>query len=123
MWAALCFTGTVVACILAIAVPVFSDLIGIAAALFAAWYTYGLAGFFWLHDVYHLQGGMQALKKRWIGTTLAVLTIIAGAFICVAGTYVSIKVSWTVPYFVLGLLTNANIHAADCGCVQDPYRR
>ncbi|EKM60924.1 uncharacterized protein PHACADRAFT_156049 [Phanerochaete carnosa HHB-10118-sp] len=91
VWLVLCLVGTAAACILAIAVPIFSDLIGITAALFAAWYTYGLAGFFWLHDVYHLKGGTQALKRRKFGTTLAVLTILAGAFICVAGTYVSIK--------------------------------
>ncbi|KAG1866262.1 amino acid transporter [Suillus tomentosus] len=91
VWTLLCFTGVAVAAILAIAVPIFSYLIGIAAALFAAWYTYGLAGFFWLHDVYHLKGGVDGLKGRPIGTILAVLTIIAGAFICAAGTYVSIK--------------------------------
>jgi hypothetical protein len=88
----LCFSGVALAVILAVAVPIFSYLIGIAAALFAAWYTYGLAGFFWLHDVYHLKGGMDGLKQRPSGTTIAVLTVIAGAFICVAGTYVSIKV-------------------------------
>jgi hypothetical protein len=93
VWTLLCFAGVAIAAILAIAVPIFSYLIGIAAALFAAWYTYGLAGFFWLHDVYHLKGGVDGLKRRPIGTTIAVLTIIAGAFICVAGTYVSIKVS------------------------------
>lgn len=91
IWTLLCFAGVAIAAILAIAVPIFSYLIGIAAALFAAWYTYGLAGFFWLHDVYHLKGGVDGLKRRPIGTTVAVLTIIAGAFICVAGTYVSIK--------------------------------
>jgi hypothetical protein len=92
VWLMLCLSLTVAACILAIAVPIFSDLIGIAAALFAAWYTYGLAGFFWLHDTYHLGGGKQELRRRWIGTTLALVTIVAGAFICVAGTYVSVKV-------------------------------
>jgi len=51
------------AVILAITVPIFSYLIGIMAALFAAWYTYGLAGFFWLHDAYHLEGGMDGLKR------------------------------------------------------------
>ncbi|KAG2129974.1 transmembrane amino acid transporter protein-domain-containing protein [Suillus clintonianus] len=91
VWTLLCFTGVAVAAILAIAVPIFSYLIGIAAALFAAWYTYGLAGFFWLYDVYHLKGGVDGMRRRPIGTTIAVLTIIAGAFICVAGTYVSIK--------------------------------
>ncbi|KAG1755078.1 transmembrane amino acid transporter protein-domain-containing protein [Suillus paluster] len=93
VWTLLCFAGVAIAAILAIAVPIFSYLIGIAAALFAAWYTYGLAGFFWLHDVYHLKGGVDGIKRRPIGTTLAVLTILAGAFICVAGAYVSIKVS------------------------------
>ncbi|KAG2076919.1 amino acid transporter [Suillus decipiens] len=91
VWTLLCFAAIAIAVILAIAVPIFSYLIGIAAALFAAWYTYGLAGFFWLHDAYHLKGGMDGLRQRPIGTTIAVLTIIAGAFICVAGTYVSIK--------------------------------
>ena len=92
-WFMLCFIAIVVSYILATAVPIFSDLIGIAASLFAAWYTYGLAGFFFLYDVYHLQGGVPALKRRWKGSALAVITIIIGAFVCVAGTYVSVKVS------------------------------
>ncbi|THH21467.1 hypothetical protein EW146_g75 [Bondarzewia mesenterica] len=96
VWISLCFAVVAVAFILAIAVPIFSYLIGIAAALFASWYTYGLAGFFWLYDIYHLEGGARALKRRWIGTALAVATILAGAFICVAGTYVSIKLTPTV---------------------------
>lgn len=92
VWIFLCLAAVTIAFVLAIAVPIFSDLIGIAAALFAAWYTYGLAGFFWLHDVYHLKGGCRALRKRPVGTVLAVLTIVSGAFICVAGSYVSIQV-------------------------------
>ncbi|KAJ8596533.1 amino acid transporter [Rhizopogon salebrosus TDB-379] len=93
VWIMLCFAGTAVAAVLAIAVPIFSYLIGITASLFAAWYTYGLAGFFWLHDVYHLKGGMDGIRRRPIGTTLAVLTILSGAFICAAGTYVSVKLT------------------------------
>lgn len=92
IWIALCFLAVAVAFVLAAAVPIFSDLIGITAALFAAWYTYGLAGFFWLHDTYHFKGRVAALKKRPLSTALAVLTILAGGFICVAGTYVSVKV-------------------------------
>jgi len=44
------------------------------------------------HFPSYLEGGKQALKRP-VGTILAVLTILAGAFICVAGTYVFIKVS------------------------------
>ncbi|KAF8559273.1 amino acid transporter [Imleria badia] len=78
VWTLLCIVGVVIGVLLAIAVPIFSYLIGIAAALFAAWYTYGLAGFFWLPDGRH----------QTVGTMLAVMTILAGAFVCVAGTYV-----------------------------------
>ncbi|KAJ7597241.1 transmembrane amino acid transporter protein-domain-containing protein [Mycena floridula] len=93
VWIALCVTTVAIAFILAVAVPIFSDLISLAAALFASWYTYGLAGFFWLHDTYHLRGGFNAFRKHPIATILAILTILAGAFICVAGTYVSVKAS------------------------------
>ena len=63
-------------------------LIGISTSLFTAWFTYGMAGFFWLHDIYYLEGGKQALKHCPVGTVLVVLSVLAGAFICVAGTYV-----------------------------------
>lgn len=46
---------------------------------------------FWLHDVYQDEGGMRALKRKWAQTGLAGLTILAGAFICVAGMYVTVK--------------------------------
>ncbi|KAK7064450.1 putative acyltransferase CST26 [Favolaschia claudopus] len=90
-WIGLCFAAVAVAFILAIAVPIFSYLIGIAASLFASWYTYGIAGFFWFHDSYHFRGGWVAVRKRPAQAALAAFTILLGAFVCVAGTYVSIK--------------------------------
>ncbi len=77
--------------VLAVGVPIFSYLIGIAAALFASWYTYGIAGAFWLHDSYYLSGSMQQWKRKPVMFVLSVLTFVAGGFICVAGTYVIIK--------------------------------
>ncbi|KAI0778022.1 transmembrane amino acid transporter protein-domain-containing protein [Trametes elegans] len=91
LWVALCFAMSAIAFVFASAVPIFSYLASIAASLFASWYTYGVAGLFWLFDTYRLQGGVDALKRRWIGTTLASATVLAGAFMCIAGTYVSIK--------------------------------
>ncbi|KAI9726720.1 MAG: hypothetical protein M1834_008655 [Cirrosporium novae-zelandiae] len=90
-WVGLILLMNGAAFILAVGVPIFSILIGLAASLFASWYTYGIAGFFWLYDHYHLHGGIPALKKAWKMSTLSVLTILAGAFICVAGTYSMIK--------------------------------
>ncbi|KAF7339694.1 Amino acid transporter [Mycena sanguinolenta] len=92
VWIALCVAAVAVAFILAIAVPIFSYLIGIAASLFASWFTYGVAGFFWVHDAYHLDGGWANIRRKPGQGALAIFTILLGAFICVAGTYVSIKV-------------------------------
>ena len=80
-WAALCLLATAAAFALASAVPIFA-------------YLTGVAGFFWLHDACRLgPGGARAtLRRRWPGAVLSTLTVLAGTFMCVAGTYVSIKV-------------------------------
>ncbi|EMC98585.1 hypothetical protein BAUCODRAFT_65599 [Baudoinia panamericana UAMH 10762] len=90
-WALLVLLMNAAAFVLAVGVPIFNYLIGIAASLFAAWFTYGIAGFFWLHDSYHDGDGFYTWARKWFQTTLAVLTIFVGAFICVAGLYVTIK--------------------------------
>ena len=90
-WILLVFLMNAAAFVLAIGVPIFNYLIGIAASLFASWYTYGIAGAFWLYDVYHDKGGFRAWKERWAMTGINVATLGAGAFICVAGMYVTVK--------------------------------
>lgn len=115
IWIVLCFASVAIAFVLATAVPIFSFLTGIIASLFASWYTYGIAGFFWLHDTYHLDGGRTALRRRWSGTAMAVFTILAGSFMSVAGTYVSIKVS---RFVVIDDVTGLTELLVDCGCVQ-----
>lgn len=90
-WTFLVVLANGAAFVLAIGVPIFSYLIGIAAALFASWYTYGLAGAFWIHDTYVLKGGMRALRQRPLMFVINILTLLAGGFICVAGLYAIIK--------------------------------
>ena len=90
-WISLIVVINVAAFVLAVGVPIFNYLIGIAASLFAAWYTYGIAGFFGIHMMYHDEDGWKNLARHPVQTTLSILTILAGAFICVAGTYVTIK--------------------------------
>lgn len=90
-WIVLIFLMNVAAFVLAVGVPIFNYLIGIAASLFASWYTYGIAGAFWLHDAYHDGNGVRTWTKKWPHTLLTTATIAAGAFICVAGTYVTIR--------------------------------
>ncbi|KAK3058464.1 hypothetical protein LTR09_000028 [Extremus antarcticus] len=74
-WAALVVIFNGAAFVLAVGVPIFNYLIGIAASLFAAWFTYGIAGMFWLHDSYHYEHGVRTWKRKWFQTTLAVLTV------------------------------------------------
>jgi hypothetical protein len=108
-WTVLVFIMSAAAFVLAVAVPIFSYLIGIAAALFASWYTYGIAGAFWLHDAYcefpaniiyaerlltsvDIHGaGTSGWRRSPLQFILCVLTVLAGAFICIAGTYVTVK--------------------------------
>jgi hypothetical protein len=89
-WTVLIVVMNALAFVLAVGVPIFKYLIGIAASLFASWYTYGIAGFFWLYDEYHKMGGRHAFTAAWPMTTICVLTIVSGAFICVAGMYVNV---------------------------------
>ena len=91
VWTILIIVMNGAAFVLAVGVPIFSYLIGIAASLFASWYTYGVAGAFWLHDSYHDGNGVSTWKKKWPQAALAAATFLAGAFICVAGTYVTIR--------------------------------
>ncbi len=91
VWIGLIVLMNAAAFVLAIGVPIFNYLIGIAASLFASWYTYGIAGAFWIYDAWVYQGGAEALRRNWPMAGLSVATLAAGAFICVAGTYVTIK--------------------------------
>ena len=48
VWALIVLMLWTVAWIIAEAIPVFNDLLGLISALFASWFTYGLSGVFWL---------------------------------------------------------------------------
>ncbi|MCJ1460734.1 hypothetical protein MMC28_011116 [Mycoblastus sanguinarius] len=91
VWIILIFIMNATAFVLAVGVPIFNYLVGIAASLFASWYTYGLAGAFWLYDAWVYKGGLEAWKRSWPMTALSMATLAAGGLICVAGMYVTIK--------------------------------
>ena len=119
-WTVLIVLANGAAFVLAVGVPIFAYLVSIAASLFASWYTYGIAGAFWLHDSYHgldrsrsaitsagtAIRGYAAWLRSPVKTVVNVATFVAGAFICVAGTYVSIKLI---------------IDAYDSGSVGEPF--
>jgi hypothetical protein len=67
--------------------------VSLAASLFASWYTYGIAGAFWLYDAYHgldtgrVRGihGFSAWTRSPVKFAANVGTFFAGLFVCVAG--------------------------------------
>ena len=85
VWTSLIVVMNAAAFVLAVGVPIFNYLIGIAASLFASWYTYGIAGAFYLYDTWVYKGKAAAWKDRWPMTGLSIATLFAGGFICVAG--------------------------------------
>ena len=92
-WTILIILANGAAFVLAVGVPIFSYLVSLAASLFASWYTYGIAGAFWLFDAWHgldkgrAKGvyGLSAWKGSPLKTVVNLATFLAGAFICVAG--------------------------------------
>lgn len=89
VWTALIVAANGAAFVLAVGVPIFAYLVSIAASLFASWYTYGIAGAFWLFDAWR-DHGQWAAYRRWRGKFVVnVATFLAGGFICVAGECLS----------------------------------
>lgn len=85
VWTILIVIMNGAAFVLAVGVPIFAYLVSIAASLFASWYTYGIAGAFWLHDAYHDGDGIRTWFRYPVKAIANIATFLAGAFICVAG--------------------------------------
>ncbi|KAJ5623029.1 hypothetical protein N7490_011634 [Penicillium lividum] len=87
-WIAIGVSCWVIAWIIADAIPVFSDLLSLISSLFASWFSYGLAGVYWLH----INKGKWFSSPRKIALTiLNVLIVLIGGCMCGLGLYVSGK--------------------------------
>ncbi|KAH2633794.1 hypothetical protein KXW54_003672 [Aspergillus fumigatus] len=72
--------------IIAEAIPVFNDLIGLIAALFLSWFTFGLPGVFWLY----MNKGIWFLSRRKLFLTVVnVASVCIGLVVCALGLYAS----------------------------------
>ncbi|KAI9374872.1 transmembrane amino acid transporter protein-domain-containing protein [Aspergillus egyptiacus] len=87
-WIGLGFALWTVAWVIAEAIPVFNDLLGLITALFASWFTYGLSGVFWL---FLNQGRYGESKRKMVLTGVNVLVVGIGGCLCGLGLYVSGK--------------------------------
>lgn len=93
MWAIIVTVLWTLAWIIAEAIPVFNDLLGLISALFASWFTYGLSGVFWL---YLNRGLYFSNKKKMALTALNFTTFCVGAvivrlpfYVCATATLLS----------------------------------
>lgn len=75
-WAVIALVLWTLAWIVAEAIPVFNDLLGLVSALFASWFTYGLSGVFWL---YLNRGKYTSDWRKMALTILNLATFAVGA--------------------------------------------
>ena len=78
IWALIVVALWIVAWIIAEAIPVFNDLLGLISALFASWFTYGLSGVFCL---YLNRGRYRESARKMFLTVLNSLVFCIGAAI------------------------------------------
>ncbi|KAF2133458.1 hypothetical protein P153DRAFT_281723 [Dothidotthia symphoricarpi CBS 119687] len=70
------------------AIPIFSSILNISAAIFISWFTFGLTSVFWLHLNWKVQGSSPR-KKALAGLNYAILLMTL--FLMVGGLYTSLK--------------------------------
>jgi len=85
-WATIALTLWVVAWIIAESIPNFNDLLALVSSLFAAWFTYGISGVFWLFLNW---GQYFSSPKKMFLFAVNVVMFGIGAGICGMGLYAS----------------------------------
>ncbi|KAK7414256.1 hypothetical protein QQX98_006853 [Neonectria punicea] len=87
-WIAVTFGIWAISLVISQSIPVFNSLLGLIAAMFASWFSYGLPGVFWLwmHYGKWFDGWKQTC--RFLSN---VVLFISGLLICVLGLWASIE--------------------------------
>lgn len=89
LWVAIGTLFWVVTFVVSNAIPIFSSILNISAAIFISWFTFGLTSLFW----FHLNGWKVQFSSPW-KTTLAVLNysiLLMTLFLNAGGLYTSLK--------------------------------
>ena len=85
-WAGITLILWVIAWIIAESIPDFNDLLALISSLFAAWFTYGISGIFWLFLNW---GGYTRNWKKMSLTAVNIGLVLMGFGICGMGLYAS----------------------------------
>lgn len=98
LWAIIVLVLWVIAWIIAEAIPVFNDLLGLISALFASWFTYGLSGVFWL---YMNRGQYFSSPRKIFLTCLNFLIFLIGGAIVSLTFYPPAPTFWIAESWLL----------------------
>jgi hypothetical protein len=114
-WVLITFVMWVIAWLIALAIPVFNDLLNMIAAAFCSWFSFGLEGLFWLH----MNRGQYLSSKRKIALTVlniflvALCCLIVSFLICDSRQFDTNGLVWN------GSLGHGNEHSDECaGCTK-----
>ncbi|KAJ9418996.1 transmembrane amino acid transporter protein-domain-containing protein [Fusarium oxysporum] len=87
-WLGSTFSVTLVAYIIASAIPVFGQLVSLIGALLGTLMSFQPMGCMWLYDNWHSD---RRYTPRWyVGVAWSVFVVISGTFLMIAGTYSTI---------------------------------
>jgi hypothetical protein len=86
-WLGITFGIWLLAMIIAESIPVFNSLLGLVAALFVSWFSYGLPGIFWL---WMNKGEWFKSKRTMAKFGMNVTLIVSAILICVLGLWASV---------------------------------
>lgn len=82
------FAMWAIALVIAESIPIFDSLLGLLAALFVSWFSYGLPGIFWL---WMHNGNWVSSPGRAAKFAANVLLVITGVMVCVLGLWASVE--------------------------------
>ncbi|KAI1366245.1 putative amino acid transporter [Xylaria arbuscula] len=91
-WAAWlgCTAGvTIIAYVIASAIPVFGGLISLIGALLGTFMSFQPMGLMWLYDNWHKKDGQRSAHWYWM-VFFSVFVIVSGTFLTIAGTWGSV---------------------------------
>lgn len=87
-WIGVTFGIWALSMVIAESIPVFNSLLGLMAAAFVSWFSYGLPGLFWL---WMHKGSWFASKGQTIRFVANATLLLSGFLICVLGMWASIE--------------------------------
>lgn len=89
VWFGCTITSTIIAYVIASAIPVFGGLVSLVGALLGTLMSFQPMGCMWLYDNWHK--GKKHKSPRWMfGVAWSVFVIVSGTFLMIGGTYGSI---------------------------------